>query len=178
MRDEWVRPKPGAEGTRRDAMGAALILLGAFISFLLYTRVGMFPEPAPLWLSLLSIALVTLPLSLRRRFPSAVAVVVAAGFFLAGQTAVPEALFVSIGLFIALYSVGAWEQDRRLAMLTRVGITLAMFAWITVNLIRLTNEPENMPGLSRSGLFSELASWSAIQVFTNLLYFGAAFYFG
>lgn len=178
MRDEWVRPKPGAAAFRRDAIGAVLVLLGACISFLLYTRIGMFPEPAPAWLSLLTLGIVCLPLALRRRYPSAVAVVVAIGFFVGGQFAVPEALFTSIGLFIALYSVGAWEQDRRVALLTRLGITLAMFVWITVNLIRLTSEPESLPGLSRSGLFSELASYSAIQVFTNLLYFGGAFFFG
>ncbi|MCW4385582.1 sensor histidine kinase [Salinibacterium sp. SYSU T00001] len=178
MTDEWVRPLPDRRGVQRDLVGALVLAVGAALSTMLYTRVGMFDEPAPPWLSLLALAAVTLPLALRRRHPEIVAVVVSTGFFVAGQFAVPEALITQITMFVAIYSVGAWSRSRRRADIVRLVIIVFMFGWVAVNLIVTVSDPEMLPDVSRSGVFSAFASFAVINFATNILYFGGAWYFG
>lgn len=126
----------------------------------------------------LGIGLATLPLAARRRFPVSTALTVSAGFFVCGQFGVPDMLVVQICMFLALYTVGAWARNRTLALYSRLGITLAMFVWIVVNLIVTSSDATLFPGLPRTGVFSAFATFAAIQIVTNLLYFGAAFVFG
>jgi len=186
MTDDWLRPRPGREGYRRDAIGAALLALGATVSAMLYTRIGYYLDldaeptlhPAPAWVSAIMIVAVTAPLAWRRRYPEAVAVIVSVAFFLTPTLRVPEALFGSISLFIAIYSVGAWSRNRRAATVTRILIIIGMFVWIGVQLLLTVDDPNSMPGYSRSGVFSAFASFAVINVLTNLLYFGGAYYFG
>jgi len=176
--DTWVRPRPGRVGYRRDLALAVFIAVGGGITAALYSRIGLYTEPAPLWLTVVVILGYSLPLALRRRFPLVVAVVVSAAFFIGGQFLVPEALVINIALFIAIYTLGAWGHDRRVANIVRAVITVGMFVWIFANIAITTADPETMPGFSRAGLFSELAAWSVIQVITNLLYFIGAWAFG
>ena len=186
MTDDWLRPRPGREGYRRDAIGAALLAVGATVSAMLYTRVGYYLDldaeptlhPAPAWVSAIMIVALTAPLAWRRRYPEVVAVVVSVAFFLTPTLRVPEALFGSISLFIAIYSVGAWSRNRRAATVTRILIIIGMFVWIGVQLVLTVDDPNSMPGYSRSGVFSAFASFAVINVLTNLLYFGGAYYFG
>jgi len=186
MTDDWLRPRPGREGYRRDAIGAALLAVGATVSAMLYTRVGYYLDldaeptlhPAPAWVSAIMIIALTAPLAWRRRYPEVVAVVVSVAFFLTPTLRVPEALFGSISLFIAIYSVGAWSRNRRAATVTRILIIIGMFVWIGVQLVLTVDDPNSMPGYSRSGVFSAFASFAVINVLTNLLYFGGAYYFG
>ena len=186
MTDDWLRPRPGREGYRRDAIGAALLAVGATVSAMLYTRVGYYLDldaeptlhPAPAWVSAIMIIAIAAPLAWRRRYPEVVAVVVSVAFFLTPTLRVPEALFGSISLFIAIYSVGAWSRNRRAATVTRILIIIGMFVWIGVQLVLTVDDPNSMPGYSRSGVFSAFASFAVINVLTNLLYFGGAYYFG
>lgn len=178
MSSQWVRPRPSTRSYQRDALGAGFVALGATLSLLLYTRLGFYPEPAPPWLSAIAIGGLTLPLALRRRFPGSVAVVASAAFFVSQQFSVPEMLVSNIALFVAVYTLGAWGQDRRRSTILRVAIILAMFVWMTVNLIVTVSDPELLPDISRSGVFSQFATFALINVMTNVLYFGGAFYFG
>jgi len=178
VNDDWLRPRPGPEGLRRDALGAALLAVATVVSVMLYSRAGMYDDPAEWWVSGLVILGLSVPLVWRRRYPEAVAVAVSIAFFLTGTLMVPEGLFSSISLFIAIYSVGAWSQHRRAATVTRILIIVAMFVWIGVQLLITVNDPDTLPGFSRSGVFSAFASYAVINVLTNLLYFGGAYYFG
>ncbi|MHA6693568.1 sensor histidine kinase [Homoserinimonas sp. A520] len=178
MSEAWVRPRPDAASYRGDAIAATLVAAGTIVSLFLHDRVGYFDEPAPGWLSALAIAVLTVPLAFRRRYPATVAILVSIGFFVALQFSVPELLFINIALFMAIYTLGAWGQNRRVANLVRVAIILGMFVWIAVNLIITVSDPELMPEVSRSGLFSQFASVATIQIITNILYFGGAYYFG
>ncbi|WP_411699960.1 sensor histidine kinase [Conyzicola sp.] len=186
MTDDWLRPRPGPEGFRRDAIGAALLFVATTVSALLYTRSGLYLDleadptlhPAPMWLSAIMIAALTVPLAWRRRYPEVVAVAVSVAFFLTPTFRVPEMLFANISLFIAIYTVGAWSRHRRAATITRILIIIGMFVWIGVQLLLTVDDPDTLPGFSRSGVFSAFASWALINVLTNLLYFGGAYYFG
>lgn len=175
---EWVRPKPGSTELRSDAGLAILLALAGAVTSLLYTRMGFYENPAPIWLTVLGIGLCALPLVLRRRYPVPVAIIVAVGFFVCGQFEVPEILVINICLFIALYAVGAWEQNRRLAFWVRFGITAAMLVWVVIALIFTSSDPDAFPGAPRTGIFSAFATFAALQIITNLMYFVGAFIFG
>src|SRR5690606_26542653 len=127
----------------------------------------MFVETAPPWLWALGLALCTLPLAWRRRAPVPVAAIVAVGFFICGQFAVPEVLFINICLFISLYTVGAWESNRVFAVGSLIAITAAMIVWLVISLIISSSDPDSLPGISRVGLFSAFATYAAIQIITN-----------
>ena len=176
--ETWVRPRPTRVGYQRDAAIALLMAVGGGISAALYARIGLFPHPAPLWLTIAVVLGFSLPLSARRRYPATVAVVVSVAFFIGGQFLVPEALVTNIALFIAIYTLGAWGANRRRAVIVRAVIVAGMFIWVFANIAFTTADPTFFPGLSRSGLFSELAAWAVIQVITNLLYFIGAWVFG
>ena len=178
MTIEWMRPRPNRVSFRRDLAGAVLMALGATVSTLLYSRLGVYDTVPPLWVTVAVIALISLPLALRRRFPVTVALLVSVGFFAGQQAGVPELLFSNIALFIAIYSVGAWTSNRRIAFLARTGLIAAMFIWVFVDLVITAGDPELLPGFSRSGVFSQLASFSIINLITNALYFGGAYFFG
>ena len=178
MTSDWVRPRPGRRAYRRDALIALTIALSAGVTALLYSRVGFYPNPAEPWLTAVGLSAMTLPLALRRRFPEVVAIVAAAAFYVCQQFSVPEFLISNIALFIAVYSLGAWGTHRRRATVLRLSIIGAMFIWLTVNLIVTVSDPDLMPEVSRSGVFSQFAVFAIINVLTNILYFGGAYYFG
>ena len=174
----WVRPRATAAMLRAAALLALLLAVGSVTTSLLYQRTGMFDEIAPVWVWVLGLGLCTLPLALRRRYPVPVAVVVGIGFFVCGQFGVPEALMINICFFIALYTVGAWESNRTLAISSLIIIAVSMVAWLIVSLIISSSDPEWMPGVSRVGLFSAFATFAALQIIMNLFYFSGALFFG
>ena len=174
----WVRPRATAAMLRADVLLALLLTVGAVTTSLLYERTGMFNEIAPVWVWVLGLGLCTLPLALRRRYSVPVAVVVGIGFFVCGQFGVPEALMINICFFIALYTVGAWESNRRLAISSLIIIAVSMVAWLIVSLIISSSDPDWMPGVSRVGLFSAFATFAALQIIMNLFYFSGALFFG
>ncbi|RLQ84680.1 sensor histidine kinase [Mycetocola zhadangensis] len=145
---------------------------------MLYQVAGLYDDPAPMWLSLIWAVLITLPLALRRRFPNTVAIVVSIAFICGGELHVPELLMCNITLFMALYAVGAWVDNRRTALLVRAVIIAAMLGWLVIAMFRQTTDPDALEGLSRVGAFSPLVAYLMIQILTNLLYFGGAYYFG
>lgn len=175
---EWSRPSPGRSGLRADIALALVLALASVTTALLYQRTGMYPGAAEPWVWAVGLGLTTLPLALRRLYPVPVAIVVSIGFFACGQFGVPEVLIINIALFCALYTVGAWERRRALALWVRLGIGVAMMVWITVVLIVSSSSDDAFEGISRSGIFSAYATFAVIQIITNLLYFSGAYFFG
>lgn len=174
----WRRAPVGQDGVRNDALMAVGLLIGGLLSLALWQTAGFYDEPAPGWVSLLCIAGTTLPLALRRRYPSAVAVVVGAVFIVLGVAKVPETLVANIALFTSLYTVGAWERDRRRATWVRAGIIVAMFTWLLIALFVTTSDPDSLPDFERAGAFSPLVAYLLIQLLTNVVYFAGAYWFG
>lgn len=178
MTETWVRPRPALRELKGDALLAVGIAIAAATSSLLYHRVGFLEETAEPWIWGLSLALSALPLALRRRYPVPVALVVTVGYFLAGHFGVPEVTVLNICIFMAIYSVGAWEQNRVVALWVRVGIAVSMIIWVVVALLIGSSDYDYLPDLARSSIFSAYATFMAIQILTNLLFFVGASFFG
>lgn len=174
----WMRPRPTRDELRFDVGLALVMAFAATTTSLLYDRAGVYPETAPIWVWVLGLGLATLPLAVRRIWPVPVAIVVSIGFFVCGQFAVPELLIINIGLFIALYTIGAWEPRRALAAWSRVALSAAMVVWLVIALITASSDADALTDFSRSGIFSAFATYAVIQIITNLIYFSGAFFFG
>ncbi|WP_205647437.1 sensor histidine kinase [Agromyces badenianii] len=174
---EWVRPRPGPRALRNDLILALVLAAGTTASVLLY-RITGWGEGAPWWASVIWVVAMTLPLAARRRWPELVALVASVVFVVGAVAEVGEALFSNICLFVAIYSVGAWGRSRRWATIVRGIIVVAMFAWLFWGLIYFSAVQDHLPDFSREGVLSPYLAYGLINVLTNLLYFGGAWYFG
>lgn len=167
-----------SEQRRRDLWLALALLVGAIVSAWLGQVAGFYGKGTPAfgW-SLLYAAALTLPIALRRRAPEIVLIVIAVVFFVGGSFRIPEVYVGNVALFIAMYSVGAWVEDRRRANLVRVLVIVGMFAWLLVTTFQSATAPAD-DGLSRAGLFSPFAAFILIQFLVNAAFFGGAYFFG
>ncbi|WP_239078578.1 sensor histidine kinase [Cellulomonas marina] len=175
----WSRPRPSGGELRADAALAGVLLVAAVLTMVLYRSAGFYPEPASGAVSVAALVGVTLPLAVRRRWPSAVAAVVAAAFLVGGLLHVPEQVISNIALFMALYTVGAWEPSRARASWTRGLVVLGMFVWLVVALYSASADAadEDAPP-GASGPFSPFVALSLVQLVTNALFFAGAWWFG
>jgi signal transduction histidine kinase len=103
--------------------------------------------------------------------------VVALVFFAGVTLRVPEVYVGNIALFIAMYTVGAWVDDRRRATIVRVVIIIGMFGWLLVTTFQSATAPTD-EGLSRAGLFSPFVAFMLIQFLVNAAFFGGSYYMG
>ena len=174
---EWVRPRPPRAAYRNDLVLALVLAAGTAASVVLY-RITGWGEGAPWWGSVLWVVAMNLPLAARRRWPEVVALVASGAFVVGAVAEVGEALFSNIALFIAIYTVGAWGRNRLRANVVRGVIVVGMFVWLFWALIVGSMSPEQLPDLSREGIVSPYLALGLINVLTNLLYFGGAWYFG
>ncbi|MGL4255758.1 MAG: sensor histidine kinase, partial [Microbacterium sp.] len=164
---------------RNDIWLAAALLIGAVLSAALGSVAGVYGTDSTQgmqWGLLYAFGL-TAPLALRRRQPEIVAVVVAIVFIVGVSLRIPEIYVGNIALFIAIYTVGAWVDDRRRAMYVRVAIIIAMFVWLLITTFQSATAPTE-EGLSREGLFSPFVAFMLIQFLVNAAFFGGAYYMG
>ena len=175
---EWRRPRPTPAQRRNDLLLALVLLGGTLGSTALYRAAGV-ADGAPYWHSAIWAATMSLPLAWRRVAPEVVAITASVAFFVGAMAEIGELLFSNITLFIAIYTLGAWGRSRRIALLVRAGIVLGMFVWLIWGLVVAANAPDHLPEMSREGgLVSPYVAYALINVVTNLLYFGGAWYFG
>ncbi|MFJ6651929.1 sensor histidine kinase [Microbacterium sp. NPDC091313] len=166
---------------RADLVLAAAICLGALISAALSSVAGIYGGAhADMSLAVVYAVVLAVPLAFRRRWPSIVAVVVCAAYFAAVTLRIPELYAGNIAMFIALYTVGAWSENRRRALLVRVGIIVGMAVWLTVVMYQdATGSTDQLPdGVSQAGAFSPFVASSLLTILINALYFGGAYLFG
>ena len=173
----WQRPRADPQALQAD-VGIAVALFGASIGSLVLGRAaGMYSDPAGMPLSIAVLAVIVLPLAWRRRRPSAVALTIAAAFVALGELAVPETTIANIALFMALYTVGAWEPDRRRAAWVRGGVITAMGLWLLTSFFRASTQEIDLDGPG-VGALTPFAAYMLIQVLINVLYFAGAYWFG
>src|SRR5690554_6064178 len=173
----WTRPAAGPDSVRADA-GISLALFAASIGSLVLGRAaGMYGEPAEVLVSVAMLALMTVPLAWRRRRPSVVALVLSAAFVAVGELAVPETTIANIALFMALYTVGAWESDRRRSAWVRGGIITAMGLWLLISFFRASTMEIDLEGPG-VGALTPFAAYMLLQLLINILYFAGAYWFG
>ncbi|MFB9497676.1 sensor histidine kinase [Saccharothrix mutabilis subsp. capreolus] len=177
----WRRPGPTAAQRRHDVWLAVAMLAGAGAVSLLVRSMGAYAHNVTgpsLVEHLLWGAAVSLPLAVRRRFPMTVLVAVSVAF-LAGQSRqVADNLVPSMALFIAIYTVGAWSQDRGRARVARIGVIVVMFGWLGFNLARFMLRPEPPPFEGAAGPLDPVLASVLYGVAFNVLFFLSAYYFG
>lgn len=169
---------PTARESRSDMILAVVLFVGAILSAALSAISEIYgDEQAELWTALVYAGFATLPLAFRRRWPGIVAIVVALAYFVAVTVRVPEIYVGNIAMFISLYSVGAWMNDRRRAAIVRIGIIVGMFVWLLITMYRdAISEADKADVVA--GAMSPYVAFMLIQILLNLLYFGGAYYFG
>ena len=167
---------------RNDIVLAAVLFVGGLLSAVLSSVAGIYGDrQSEFVLAVVYVAVLSVPLAFRRRWPSVVAVIVSLAYFFAVTLRIPEVYAGNIAIFIAIYTVGAWSTDRRRATIVRVAITLAMFAWLFVTMFQdatvpVDQVPEGFP--SRTGAFSPFVASQLLALGLNALFFGGAYYFG
>jgi signal transduction histidine kinase len=118
----------------------------------------------------------TLPLVVRRRFPLAVLLVIGVLFIAAQARRVDDNFVPSLALFIAVYTVGAWERNRTAARWSRIIVILVMFGWLAYSAFMVAAQPPDFP--NAGGLLSPLLASVVYGTLFNLLYFAGAYLFG
>lgn len=164
---------------RFDAVLAITVFVGALISAALSSVAGVYgdAQQSSMVLAIGYAAVVSLPLALRRRWPSIVAVVVSLAYFAAVSLRIPEMFAGSIAMFVVLYTVGAWSTDRRRARIVRIALIAGMFIWLLVVMFQQATAPTDI-GVSRTGSFSPFVAMTLLNLMLNALYFGGAYYLG
>lgn len=169
---------PSAREHRGDLVLAGVLLVGTVLSAALSSIAQVYGDEAQeLWTALVYAVFIAVPLAVRRRWPGIVAIVVSLAYFAAVSLKVPEIFVGNISMFVALYTVGAWMNDRRRAMIVRIGIIVGMFVWLIITMYRDAITEADKADVA-AGLFSPYIAYMLIQLLLNILYFGGAYYFG
>ncbi|MGW0215937.1 sensor histidine kinase [Micromonospora chokoriensis] len=179
-REEWRRPGPTAEQRRNDLWIALAVTGLAVVSLTLARSAGMFllgPPPSGLEQLFWTVA-VTLPLVWRRRWPAATLLVISVAFIAAQARAAPETQLSSGALFSALYSVGAWSSNRRLARRLRIGVIVTMFAWLGISYTLVAKHIPPGTFSDADGPVPPVLAAMVSGVLVNGLFFGFAYFFG
>ncbi|WP_431944042.1 sensor histidine kinase [Micromonospora marina] len=176
----WRRPAPSAAQIRADLwVGLAVTVLALFELTLAHSTGAFLLGPPPsaaeqVWWTVA----VTAPLAVRRRWPAAVAVVISIAFVTGQARAVPLAQLPSGALFAALFTLGAWGADRRLAGRLRAGIIVAMFGWLALSLALRADQISAASFTDAAGPVPPVLAAVVNGVFYNVLFFGFAYYSG
>ena len=166
-------------GRRADVWVGLALFVGAIISVILGFFAQMFGSTGlDLRWGLLYAAAISLPFMCRRRFPITVAIAVNVVYIVGMEAGATEAYVGQIALFLSMYTVGAWVDDRGKAQLARLGIIAVMFVWLLIATFRSATEPvpDDMP--DAVGVMSPIVAFMMIQWLINLVFFGAAYVMG
>ena len=173
------RPRPTPQELRADIWLAGALFIAAILSSALGSVAGIYGTDATdgmQWALLYSLGL-TAPLAVRRRYPELVVVAIAVVFFVGVTFRIPDLYVSNIAMFIAMYTVGAWVDDRRRAMWVRAAVIVGMFVWLLITTFQAAIDPSDET-LSRAGLFSPFAAYMLLQFLVNAAFFGGAYYMG
>jgi signal transduction histidine kinase len=184
--DDWERPGPTPEQLRRDVIGTGIVLLLSAVALECVRGFGtMGGDGKPFWLQHLVMALMVLPLAVRRRFPVTVLLVSSVFFLVLGMYMPILSMQIAFqgAYFAAIYSAVAWARNRRLLRLALVLVIAAMALWLLLSFTvsnayeSFLQQVEEQENPSRSFL-PPLASYAIYTFLINAAYFGGAILFG
>ena len=158
---------------------ALAVLAGGVLMTVLVNSMGAFAlgKPPHLGEQVAWGVALTVPLVVRRRYPLVVLVVVGVLFIAAQARQIGDNFVPSIVLFLAIFTAGGWAPDRRRAVFVRVGLVVAMFAWLGFGLVRFLVGPVRDYEHAAGPLDPVLAS-VLYGIGFNLLYFLSSYFFG
>jgi signal transduction histidine kinase len=176
--DGWERPGPTLAQRRTDVRVGLALAVATVASFELARSAGLALPTSPRLVEQVVWALaVSLPLCVRRVHPLGVLVVVAVVFIALQARSVTEGFMTSVCLFTALYTAGAWAQDRRAANAVRLVVVVSMFAWLVISLTA-TPWQELLSDDERLGSIDPRVANLLYGVGLNVFYFVGAWRFG
>ncbi|GAA1478011.1 sensor histidine kinase [Nocardioides aestuarii] len=131
LEDDWSRPVPPI-GRRDVATGAAVEAIGIATLEMARSAGAFHGVDQPFWVIYLVMSAAAVAVVLRRRFPVATAVYLAAHMFVTGvvMPQVMAQLSLQIVYFVGLFSAMAWGRSRRTSLLVSGTILAFMLCWV------------------------------------------------
>ncbi|GAB3536183.1 sensor histidine kinase [Arthrobacter tecti] len=180
--NRWERPGPTRDQLRRDVTGVVVFFLVSAVTLELIRGFGMLAEAEnPIWQQHLVLALMILPLVLRRRYPVAVMLVMSALFIILSLwiPIVSIQLSYQVAYFASLYSAVAWAKDRRVLWLGTAVVVVSMTLFLILTLT-VSNAYDGLleqvrdEGERARGFLEPLTSAALYNFVVNIAYFGGA----
>ena len=184
--EDWERPGPTREQQRNDVVGAVILLLVSALVLEISRGIGAAAgETRPIWAQHLALALIILPLAVRRRYPVVVMLLCSTGF-LCLSLLVPTIgvqLTFQAAYFASLYTAVAWARDRRILWLGTVVVIAVMALWVVLSFTVSSSYDGMLQRLMEGdetyrGPLPPLASLALYNLIVNAAYFGGAIIFG
>ncbi|MCQ1985876.1 sensor histidine kinase [Arthrobacter sp. zg-Y844] len=184
--EDWERPGPTRTQQRHDVIGTIILLLVSALVMEVSRGIGALAgETGPIWFQHLALALIILPLVVRRRYPVAVMLICSAVFLglgllvpmVATQTSFQAAYFAS------LYTAVAWAKDRRILWLGTTVVIAVMALWVILSFTVSSAYDGMLERImegddSYRGFLPPLASLALYNLAINAAFFGGAIMFG
>ncbi|HWS33015.1 MAG TPA: sensor histidine kinase [Actinoplanes sp.] len=168
--DEWRRPGPTARQRRIDVWTGLAVAAVAVLNIFLSRGGGLFdfvpavdPPEQVGW-----VLAITLPLTVRRRHPEAVVVIVAVALLVSRQRGIQELQVTTGVLFAAIYTLGAWGRNRVVSRNLRLAVIGFALVWITASLL-LFSGPLPAPAVTASLAMNLLVVNTAFFAFCHLM---------
>ncbi|WP_343990515.1 sensor histidine kinase [Terrabacter terrae] len=179
---DWERlPQDPARTRRVDAWVALAFLLTGSLGVELLRSIDALGAQADSWLwPHVAVAVGTVPLVWRRRWPLLVAAGLSLHLFAFGilMPAIAVSMPLQVVYFLALFTGVAWARDRRAMLGVVIGVVLLMFGWLTWQFAVGSGIEEAMSRggrpLTRQGIFSPPAAYVVYSLLVNVVYFGGA----
>ncbi|WP_051298366.1 sensor histidine kinase [Arthrobacter castelli] len=178
---QWERPAPTPAQLRRDVVGAMIFVLASVLLLELTRSFGALnSDDHAVWQQYLAILLMTLPLTVRRRYPLSVMLVLSVLFIGLALwiPAISMQLPFQVAYFASLYTAVAWAKDRRLLWLATGVVITAMFTWLVLSMTVASAVDQIMEQAMENGQppgpWPPVVSAAMYNFLINIGYFGGA----
>ena len=174
----WQRAPATDDQRRMDVLAAAGLFGVGVLSLVLSRAIGFMGDSAahPV-VSLVVLMAITFPLAVRRQRPSLVAIIISAAYIVGSELHTEEQLIATFALFWAIYSVGAWQADRRQATWVRGGLVAGLAIAGLIVLLRITDTDLGLDGPG-VGALTPVVAFLLQQLLINVLFYAGAIWFG